>query len=266
MKNGWLLRNKRNYKPWGLVFGPAMGLAVFIMAVSMDFSRGAFILFALAVTLVFSSYGLSAVLCRRQDIWGKAAFIYRRVWQVGFCAALAVTVIIQTLIFIHINGDEHIETDVVLVLGAGLTGENPSWILRNRLDAAIAYMERYPDVTAVVSGGQGVRDPIPEALAMYRYMVENGIEPSRLSMEPESRNTGENITYSMSLFPPGTQTVSVVTNGFHLYRAKLLCRRAGLEPVGISAPTPLFAFNVHLHIRETVSVLLAWIGWPWLHL
>ena len=71
----------------------------------------------------------------------------------------------------------------VVVLGAGLRGEQVSGLLARRLDAALAYYRQNPDVLLVVSGGQGPDEAIPEAEAMARYLQAHGVPGENILKE-----------------------------------------------------------------------------------
>ena len=60
------------------------------------------------------------------------------------------------------NEKEPLEADAVIVLGAAVHGDRVTWVLSNRLDAAIAYLDAHPDAIAVVSGGQGAGETVTE--------------------------------------------------------------------------------------------------------
>ena len=90
------------------------------------------------------------------------------------------------------------EAEYLVVLGAKVQGSKVSQSLRNRLDAAIAYAMEYPRVTIIVSGGQGKDEEMTEAQAMYEYLVAAGISPYRIIREGWSRNTRENLLFSMT--------------------------------------------------------------------
>lgn len=66
----------------------------------------------------------------------------------------------------------------VIVLGAGVNGTEPSLSLRTRLDAALDYLERWPEIPVVLTGGQGYGEEITEAACMYAYLTEHGVDPS----------------------------------------------------------------------------------------
>ena len=47
---------------------------------------------------------------------------------------------------------DHRQADAVIVLGAAVHGDKVTWVLSNRLDAAIDYLNAHPEAIAVVSG------------------------------------------------------------------------------------------------------------------
>lgn len=51
----------------------------------------------------------------------------------------------------------------------------------------------------VLSGGQGNGEDVSEAQAMYDYLVQKGVDKSRLLLEDKSTSTVENIEYSMRI-------------------------------------------------------------------
>lgn len=74
----------------------------------------------------------------------------------------------------------------------------------------------------IVSGGKGKGENISEASAMKRELMEQEIEEERIIMEDRSTSTDENIKFSKSLIPSNKQKGIIVTNDFHMYRAKRL--------------------------------------------
>ena len=67
----------------------------------------------------------------------------------------------------HIQG----EPEVMVILGCQVRQDGPSVLLRDRLDEALDYLEDHPDMTVVVSGGQGPDEPTSEAQAMADYLT-----------------------------------------------------------------------------------------------
>ena len=156
------------------------------------------------------------------------------------------------------------DADVIIVLGAGIYGEVPSRILTSRLDAAADYLRSHKDAIVIVSGGQGRGESISEAEAMYRYLTRRGIDGSRILKEDKSTSTRENIEYSLALMDvsgldPGDVKVGIVTNEFHLYRAKMIGRKLGLDAEGIPARTPYLTSRILYHCREAVALLFEFL-------
>ncbi|MGL4820795.1 MAG: YdcF family protein [Bacilli bacterium] len=168
---------------------------------------------------------------------------------VGFMA-------IQLMIFSAKNDDLK-NPDVFIVLGAALIGETPSLSLQFRLEKAVELADRYPDSVLVVSGGQGEGEDITEAEAMRRYLVDKGVDRSRVYEEAASTSTYENFQFSKVLIAEqrwNPDEIVVITNDFHMFRSKMLASRVGLTVKGQSAQTP-FGVRLANHVRETFAVM-----------
>lgn len=74
---------------------------------------------------------------------------------------------------------------------------------------------------------------------MYDYLVQKGVDKSRLLLEDKSTSTVENIEYSMKIIEKNSQNATVevgfITNNFHVFRAELVCRNMGYDIKGIPA-------------------------------
>ena len=69
----------------------------------------------------------------------------------------------------------HDQPEVMIILGCQVKETGPSELLQDRLDKALAYLEDNPDMTIVVSGGQGPDEPTTEARAMADYLMAGGV-------------------------------------------------------------------------------------------
>ncbi|MCM3022681.1 YdcF family protein [Weizmannia ginsengihumi] len=119
--------------------------------------------------------------------------------------------------------------EYALVLGAKVNGKELSNALRYRLEAALEYANRYPAVKLILSGGQGPDEEVSEAEAMKTFLVERGISEDRLILESASTSTYENILFSKKLLPRAVKAVTLITNDYHLKRAKVIAKRLGLK-------------------------------------
>ena len=148
---------------------------------------------------------------------------------------------VEGLILYNSNSQENIKTDYLVILGAGVKGKTVSLTLKERLDKGIEYLKKYSDAKAIVSGGQGPQEDISEAEAMERYLTANGINKDRVIKEDKSTSTMDNFRFSKQIINSTgqfNQKITIITNDFHMLRAKMLARRNGFEPYGISCGTP----------------------------
>ena len=156
----------------------------------------------------------------------------------------------------HIQG----EPQVMVILGCQVKNDGPSQLLRDRLDEALSYLGDHPDLTVVVSGGQGPDEPSTEARAMADYLMEEGVEEDQILLEDQSHNTVQNFRYTAQLLEEqgydleNTQ-VLVVSNGFHLTRARMLAERTGFEEVStLAAPSSHLPSRLKMYIREPLAL------------
>lgn len=152
------------------------------------------------------------------------------------------------------------DSDTVIVLGCQLRGERPSKMLRQRLDKAYEYLLEHPSAVAVMSGGQGGDEIMPEAEAMYNYLVEKGISPDRLYKEPDSHNTEQNMKYCARIIEENSldKNVVVITQSFHQYRASVYAKNAGLTAYALNCRTNLGMLPTYW-LRELFAVIKMYI-------
>lgn len=131
--------------------------------------------------------------------------------------------------------------DYLIILGARVKGTEPSLALQYRIEAAAEYLKKNPETIAIASGGKGPGEDISEAAAIKNSLLEAGIHAERILLEDKSTDTVENIKFSKKLLTNDFETGLLVTNDFHLYRAKSIARDQGLKVEGLPAETPLVA-------------------------
>lgn len=206
-------------------------------------------------------------------LWKPLFGLIKRIWSrlagklvlsllgagIAFCAALCVFFSVNMALCMDKPLDD---TKAVIVLGCQVKGEQPSSMLAYRLIAAADVLEQHPGAVCVVSGGQGSGEDITEAEAMRRYLVELGIDDSRIIKEDKSVSTRENIGFSAELLSERgiTDNVVIVTSDFHQYRADIYARKNGYVTVGHrSSKTP--ARNIaNYWIREWAAIMAVYSG------
>ncbi len=143
----------------------------------------------------------------------------------------------------------------LVVLGARVNGTRITLNLKYRLDVALDYLSENKGTKVVVSGGQGKGEEITEAKAMSDYLIKNGIKKERIILEDKSKNTNENLKFTAELIGSKTGKVVIVSNDFHIYRAKCIAKKMGYTNVsGASAKTkPITIANSF--VREAFAVV-----------
>jgi len=129
----------------------------------------------------------------------------------------------------------------IVVLGGGFEGAinlaRGGYDVNNggdRFIEAVALARRYPDARIVISGGTGtvMLEGEGDAVTAVRLFEALGIPRSRLVLEPDSRNTQENVDNIRTLVSPAqNETWLLVTSAFHMPRSMGLFRKAGFPIV-----------------------------------
>ncbi|WP_411344331.1 YdcF family protein [Paenibacillus sp. WLX1005] len=154
-------------------------------------------------------------------------------------------------------------TDYVIVLGSGLIKDRVPPLLASRLDGGIELYRQQQQLgkapMIVVSGGQGADELISEAAAMRLYLLEYDIPDNHIIVEDRSTNTLQNMRYSRMLIEEIMQGRSYscvfVTNNFHVFRAGIYARVAGINGDGIGTHTAPY-YLPGAFIREYIAVLV----------
>lgn len=178
--------------------------------------------------------------------------------------------------------------EYIIVLGCQVRGTRITKSLRKRLDKTIEYMHEVQaddmtgksginnedsifnnennkaekegnkitkNIKIIVSGGQGNGEDISEAQAMYDYLVQNGIPADIIIKEDKSTNTEENFRFSEKFIEDKSAKIGIVTNNFHIYRAKKLAHAKGLDNItGIPASSDNVLF-INYMVRESIGIV-----------
>jgi len=144
-------------------------------------------------------------------------------------------------------------TQAILVLGAAMRGDGtPGPALVRRARHAAALWHGLPAPLIVASGAGG------EAEAIAAICRAAGVAGGRIVLERQARSTAENIAFSAALLDRhGIARVTLVSDYYHLPRARLLARRHGLTVTG-SAPAHGIG-RPHRHAWLLAREAAAWL-------
>lgn len=126
--------------------------------------------------------------------------------------------------------DAYDPPDAVLILGAATAAPGvPGPALRRRLEYGVALFFRRDARHLLVSGGI-VGPPPAEAHVMCEMAVALGVDRGGIVIEDQARNTFENAVYAGRIIRQrGWRKVVLVTDGFHVPRARYVFSRLGLD-------------------------------------
>lgn len=151
--------------------------------------------------------------------------------------------------------------DFIIVLGSGLINDKVPPLLASRINKAIDFYRKQAAIssppTIIFSGGQGPDENLPEAEAMQMYAVEKGIPIEHTIQENRSVNTYQNMLFSKQIMDSLKDKYRSIftTNNFHLFRAGLYARQAGLKSQGIGSKTA-FYYWPNAMIREYIAIVV----------
>lgn len=134
--------------------------------------------------------------------------------------------------FLDIDEISKEKFDCVLVLGAGVRGDSPTPMLKERLSKGLEVYKTGCTDRILMSGDHG-RTEYDEVNVMKTYAIENGAVADEVFMDHAVFSTYETMYRARDIFD--VKKVIIVTQKYHLYRAVYNARKLGLDAYGIPA-------------------------------
>ena len=188
-----------------------------------------------------------------------------RRWAIGCTAALGTAVVCVLAVCLLIgtaanNPPADGEEVTVVVLGCQVVGEEPSLMLRARIETAYDYLIAHPDAVCIATGGKGDRENISEAACIRKELVEMGIDQQRIYLEDQSVNTMENMKFSAQIIAREglSTTIAVASDNFHQLRAGIYAKRSGLDARSLGCSS-VWLLGPGYWAREVLALYAAFI-------
>ncbi len=161
--------------------------------------------------------------------------------------------------------DEAQPGDAIVVFGAAQYAGRPSPVFKARLDHAFDLEELGLAPTVITTGG-GVDPHFTEAGVGTDYLIQKGVAAEKILSETRSQTTFESVkAVAQLLHERRSSTCIAVSDGFHLYRIKLMFAAQGITAYGSPAPeSPIEADPLQrtIHsLRETLISTLWYVGY-----
>lgn len=241
------------------VFYVIIGIAgvldfIFVMGYGAGLNLG--IIFPLIFGIFLIIYGLLKIKFRETHIINNK--VLRIIFKTAAYTFLISFILVEAFIYGGTKPDSWNKADYVVILGAGLKGENVTATLQYRLDKAVEVLNKDKAIKAVVTGGKGYGEEITEASAMENYLIKKGIDKDRIIIEDKATSTYENFKFTRELLKKRSEKSSfeviVITSDFHMTRAKLIAKKLGFIPHGLPSPTFKYLLPNSV-IREYFAVI-----------
>ncbi len=145
--------------------------------------------------------------------------------------------------------------DCIMVLGAGLWDGEPSPMLQERLDFGLKAYETGCTEKMLMSGDHG-REEYDEVNKMKDVAIENGVLADNIFMDHAGFSTYESIYRARDIFC--VQSVVIVTQKYHLYRALYIAEDFGLDAIGVPAADITYYGQTYRDVREILARAKDW--------
>lgn len=128
----------------------------------------------------------------------------------------------------HLKENQHL---AALVLGAGVINKRPSKLLDERIKKAVKLLKD-GRVDVLIMSGDNSTEYYDEPTAMRKRAIELGAPSTQVAADYAGRRTWDSCRRAVDIF--GLKKAVVVTTSFHVDRAVVTCRAAGIDTKGYS--------------------------------
>ena len=151
-------------------------------------------------------------------------------------ASCVLAVSLVAAIYWQARSDQTRPVDAIVVLGTAQFNGRPGAVLQSRLNRAIEAYREGAAPLIVATGGRAPGDAFTEAEAARDYLIAHRVPADAILMENEGRDTWTSLGGVASLLRErGLSRTLMVSDGFHLFRVKLMARDLGLTPFAAPA-------------------------------
>jgi len=129
--------------------------------------------------------------------------------------------------------DEARAADVIVALGAAEYNGRPSPVLRARLNHALELWRQGYAPRIMTTGGAGGDPRYTEGIVGRDYLVQQGVPSEQIIVEEESESTVQTLIAAGEIMRRmGLKSAILVSDGYHIFRAKRIMERAGMTAYG----------------------------------
>ena len=177
----------------------------------------------------------------------------------AFLAAMMLTIVCINCLVILKTRDKIIlaedaallDADYILTLGCGLRPDgSPSDMLADRVTVATDVYVLSEDAALLMSGDNS-GDHYNEVGAMREFAIRLGADGEDILSDDEGFSTYESVFRAKNEFD--AESLIIVTQGYHLYRALYIAKRMGIDAYGVSADLREYRGQTLRDLREVAA-------------
>ena len=150
----------------------------------------------------------------------------------------------------NIKDIEDNDIDCIIVLGAGIRGNNPSPMLEDRLLTSATLYKKNISNKILVSGDHS-EEYYDEVNVMKNYLKEQNIASKDIFMDHAGFSTYDSIYRAKEIFK--AKKVIIVTQKYHLYRSLYIAKKLDLDAYGVAANRRTYYGQIKRDIREVAA-------------
>ncbi len=140
--------------------------------------------------------------------------------------------------------------DAALILGASVSNNEPSPMLKDRLDAGIE-LYKESKVDKLIMSGDGQEFYYNEVNVMIEYAIGRGIPENDIVADRNGINTSASIK-NLENFPEFS-TFVIVSQKFHINRALYLANKKGKEAIAYPAEDIKYKSLLYYYFRDAIA-------------
>ena len=141
--------------------------------------------------------------------------------------------------------------DCIIILGCGVKfNGQPSMMLADRLERGIDLYKQGVAPKIIMSGDHGQIE-YDEVNTMKQFAIDKNIPSEDIFMDHAGFSTYESMYRAKEIFK--AQSIVIVSQEYHLYRAIYLAEKLGIEAYGVNADYRLYGGEKYREAREILA-------------
>lgn len=141
--------------------------------------------------------------------------------------------------------------DCIVILGAGLQSNGqPSHMLEDRIKTGVEVFNTV-DADYILMSGDRSGEHYDEPSAMKQYALSLGVDEDKILLDGQGFSTFESISRVKDEY--GFESIIIITQKYHLYRALYIAEQYEIEAVGVSADLRTYRGQIYRDLREMLA-------------